>query len=79
MPQRLPSKMYINLYSAFVLSCPRASRLSQDVPPDAGFLCINAVVVDAAIEERPCLLFLLWRNRRRTITDIKTLDFPVNL
>jgi hypothetical protein len=69
--------MYINLYSAFVLSCPWAIQLSRVVPADAGF--INAAVVDAAIEERLCLLFLLWRNRRRTITDIKTLDFWVKM
>jgi hypothetical protein len=59
--------MYINLYSAFILSCPWATQLSRDVPADAGFLCLNAAVVDAAIEERLWLLFLLWRNRRPTI------------
>ena len=75
MPQRLPSKMYINLYSAFVLSCRWTIQLSRDVPADDGFLCLNATVVDAAIGERLCFLFLLWRNHRRTITDIKTLDF----
>jgi hypothetical protein len=43
--------MYINLYSAFVLSCPWATQLSRDVPADAGFLCLNAAMVGAAIEE----------------------------
>jgi len=75
MPQHLPSIMYINLYSAFVLSCPWATQLSRDVPAVAGFLCLNAAVVDAVIEERPWLLFLLWRDRRRTITDNQNAGF----
>jgi hypothetical protein len=69
--------MYINLYSVFVLLCPWATQLSRDVPADAGFLCVNAAVVGVAIEGRHCFLFLLWRNRRPTVTDIKTLDFWV--
>jgi hypothetical protein len=52
----------------------RPTLLSRDVPVDVGFLCLKAAVVGAAIEERPCLVFLLWRNRRRAITDIRTLD-----
>jgi len=67
--------MYINLYSAFVLPCPWATQLSRDFPADAGFLCLNAAVVDAAIEERDWLLFLLWRNRRRAITDNQNAGF----
>lgn len=75
MPQCIPLKIYIKLYRAFLLSRPWAAQLSRDIPADAGFLCRNADVVDAAIEERQCLLFLLWRNRRSKIIYIKTLVF----
>lgn len=75
MPQQLPSKIYINLYSVLVLSCPWTTQLSRDAPADAGFLCFNAAVVDATIEGRLWLLFLLWRNRRRTITDNQNAGF----